>query len=132
MPYKNLNNSLSKLKGSSVTVSAAYVGTQLLFCEGAKLTAHYWRVVSDGMEALSSFDHQQKYGRPAPIDAIKELQKVLRKKTVTEARVDNETGDLHFRFRGNIKFQVFAFSSYEVWELTPADGKGSYYSNFAK
>src|SRR5215510_9914449 len=76
MPYKKLNNSLSKLKGSSVTVSAAYVGTQLLFSEGAKLTAHYWRVVSDGMEALSSFDHQQKYGLPAPIDAIKELQKV--------------------------------------------------------
>ena len=103
----------------------------MLFAEGAKLEAHYLRVIENEKEVVSSFDHQQKYGLPAPIDSIRELQKVLQKKTVTEARLDKETGDLLFQFAGNIKLQIFAFSSYEVWHITFPDGTGEY-SNCAK
>ena len=80
---------------------------------------------------VSSFDHQQRYGLNAPIDAIRELQNTLRDKTVLEAGHDEETGDLLFQFTGDIKLQVFGFSGYEVWEISFSDGTGEY-SNYAK
>jgi hypothetical protein len=135
---KNFTDSLTKLKASSVTVLGAnayhepgMATVQLLFSEGAKLRADYWRVIRDRKEIVSSFDHQQKYGLPAPRDAIKELQKELRNKTVTEAHLDKETGDLLFRFNEEIKLQIFGFSGYEVWEISFSDGTGEY-SNYVK
>lgn len=83
---------------------------RLIFAEGTTLRADYWRLVSDGKERISSFDHRQKYGRPAPLDAIAELQRELQDKTVTEAQLDKETGDLFFQFAENIKLQIFAFT----------------------
>jgi hypothetical protein len=59
---------------------------------------------------------------PAPIDAIKKLQKHLQDKTVTDAPLDAESGDLLFEFSDNIKFRVFNFTGYEVWEIHFPDG----------
>lgn len=127
----DLNHPLSKLQGNSVIVSAVNDGIQLLFSDGTKLEAHYWRVISSEKEVVSSFDHQQKYGLPAPVDAVNELQTTLQEKKVTEAHLDHETGDLHFHFSGEVKLQVFAFSGYEVWEINFPDGTGEW-SNYAK
>ena len=127
----DLNHSLSNLKGNSVTVSDVNGDVQLLFSDGAKLEAHYWRVISGGKEVVSSFDHQQKYGLPTPVDAISKLRTILQEKKVTEARWDHESGDLHFHFSGEVKLQIFAFSGYEVWEISFPDGTGEL-SNFAK
>ena len=127
----DLNYPLSKLQGNSVIVSAENGGVHLLFSDGTKLEAHYWRVISSGKEVVSSFDHQQKYGLPAPVDAISELRTTLQEKKVTEAHWDHETGDLHFHFTSKVKLQVFAFSGYEVWEINFPDGTGEF-SNYAK
>jgi hypothetical protein len=103
------SDSLSKLKSSSVRVSefpsftdAEMACIRLIFAEGTKLRADYWRVVKDGKERISSFDHRQKYALPAPLDAIAELQKELQDKRVTEAQLDTETGDLLFQFTINV------------------------------
>jgi hypothetical protein len=93
---------------------AGMAGVRLIFAEGTTLQASYWRVVKDGKERLSSFDHRQKYGLPAALDAVGELQRELRDKTVTEAQWDKETGDLLFQFTENIKLQIFAFTGYAV------------------
>jgi len=135
---KNFEEWLFNLKNGSVRVSAtnaypeaAKASAQLLFADGSKVRADYWRVIKDGKAGISSFDHQQQYGLPAPLDAIKELQKELQDKTVTEAQLDKETGDLLFQFPENVKFQVFNFTSYEVWDIRFPDGTGEY-SNYAK
>ena len=70
----------------------------LLFSNGSWLRAEYWRITKDGKAWLSSFDHQQKYGLPVPIDAIKVLQEQLQGKVVSEAHLDKETSDLIFQF----------------------------------
>ena len=104
---------------------------QLLFANGSSLRAAYWRVIQDGRAGTSSFDHRRKYGLPAPVDAIKELQELLQDRAVTDARLDKETGDLLFQFAGNIKLQVFNFTGYEIWDIIFPDGTGEY-SNYAK
>jgi hypothetical protein len=135
---KNLEKSLINLKNGSVRVSdanaypeAGMASVQLLFADGSKLRATYWRVIKDGKAGISSFDHQQQYGLPAPIDAIKELQEELQNKTVTDAHLDKETGDLLFHFAGSVKFHVFNFTGYEIWDITFPDGTVEY-SNYSK
>jgi hypothetical protein len=136
---QNLERSLLTLKDNSVQVSANTVwvpegGTasvRLVFSQGSKLRADYWRLAQDGKAKISSFDHQQQYGLPAPLDAIKELQQELQNKLVTEAHLDGESGDLLFQFSGRIKFQVLNLTGYEVWEINFRDGTGEL-SNYAK
>jgi len=135
---KTFDESLANLKTGSVRVSAANyypepenASVQLLFTNGSKLRADYWRVMKDGKAGRGSFDHQQQYGLPAPIDAIAELHGQLQDKIVIDAQLDRETGDLLFQFSDNIKFQVFNFTGYEVWEISFPDGTGEY-SNYAK
>lgn len=136
---QNFDNSLAALKNCSVSVSASNIypeGTgeasvQLVFANGARLRADYWRVIKDGRAEISSFDHQQQYGLPAPIDAISRLQGQLQGRTVSDAKLDSESGDLLFDFSDRIRFQVFNFSCYEVWEILFPDGTGEY-SNYAK
>ncbi|MGC1415950.1 MAG: hypothetical protein WA817_11745 [Candidatus Acidiferrum sp.] len=135
---KTLSDSLSKLRSNSVQVLEfeAYTnddmaGMRLTFANGTTLQANYWRVVKDGKELISSFDHRQIYGLPAPIDAIAELQRELQDRAVVKARLDKETGDLFFEFTENVKLQIFGFSAYEVWQVHFPDGTGEY-SNSAK
>jgi hypothetical protein len=59
------------------------------------------------------------------------LHRELLDKTVTEAQSDKETGDLLFQFTENIKLQIFAFTGYEVWEISFPDSTREY-SNYAK
>jgi hypothetical protein len=138
MTVKNFDKSLFNLRNLSVYVSATTVypepgmaSVQLLFGNGSKLRADYWRIICEGKAGMSSFDHKQKYGLPAPINAIEELEEQLRDTTVTDARLDRETGDLLFQFANNIKLQVLNFTGYEVWEISFPDGSGEY-SNYAK
>jgi hypothetical protein len=138
MVVKNFDKSLLELKNETVCVAASnYYGdserasVQLLFGNGTKLRADYWRVTKDGSASISSFDHEQKYGLPAPIDAVEELKSHLGDKVLIDVRLDKETGDLLFRFSDGIHFHVFNFTGYEVWEIHFPDGSGEY-SNFAK
>jgi hypothetical protein len=87
-------------------------------------------VIKDGKTNLSSFDHGQKYGLPAPIDAKSQLADLLNGKTCQDARCDGETADLILQFDGNTKFQVFNFTGYEIWQIHFPDGTGEY-SNYA-
>jgi hypothetical protein len=130
---QHFDMSLSKLKNGRVSVSAsnAYpeagaASVQLVFVDGSRLRADYWRVTKDGKAVMSTFDHQQQYGLPAPIDAIAELQRQLQDRAVTDAKLDGESGDLLFEFSDNIKFRVFNFSCYEAWEIHFPDGTGEY------
>ena len=108
-----------------------WASISLLFADGSRLRAEYWRVIQNGRASISSFDHKQKYGLPAEIDAIKELQHLLHEKILVAASLDVEAGDLNFEFSDNTRLQVLNFTGYEVWELRFPDGAVEY-SNYAK
>jgi hypothetical protein len=127
----NLKNGSVRVSGGNAYPQAGQASVELLFADGSKLEANYWRVIKEGKAGISSFDHQQRYGLPAPIDSIMELRKDLQDKTVTEAQLDKETGDLLFQFTENIKLQVLNLTGYEVWTITFPGGTGEY-SNYAK
>lgn len=137
MDRENLEVSLRRLRGMSVQrVDAQDVSetagavVQLRFSDGSRLSSQYWRVVRDQRAGTSSFDHQQRYGLPAPINAIECLAEQLLHRVVTEARLDRRTGDLVLLF-DDLELQVFNFTGYEVWEVTFPDGTGEY-SPYAK
>lgn len=132
------DGSLGGLKGASAHVSnpnrypepgAATV--ELLFSDGSRLLAYYWRIIKAGRADVSSFDHDQKYGLPAPINAFAHIEHELEGRCVTYARLNHQTGDLNFGFEGDIELQVFNFTGYEVWEIHFPNGTGEY-SNYAK
>ncbi len=134
----SLQNSLSKLAGSSVTVlpgngfpEPGMASAELFFADGTRLQAEYWRLIVDRRASFSSFDHQQIYGLPARIDAIQELRDRLVGHMVVEALHDQETGDLLFKFTQDIKLQVLNITGYEIWQIRLPDGTGEY-SNYAK
>ena len=102
----------------------------IIFGNGSKLRACYWRLIEPS-NVISSFDHKQRYGLPAPIDAKKYLRQHLAGKTLTAAAIDRESGDLHFLFANAAKLQIFAFSSYEMWEISFPDGPVEY-ANYAR
>ncbi len=129
---------LEYLKGSSAQVFAGnacpetgMAPVRIVFSQGTQLRALYWRITKNGRAFISSFDHKQKYGLPAPIDAIDTLKNELLGPSVTEARHDKETGDLLFFFSNNINLQVLNVTGYEIWEIFFPDGTGAY-SNSAK
>jgi hypothetical protein len=134
----SLQNSLLRLSGSTVAVSPGngypepgQASVLLLFGEGTKLQAEFWRLIEHGRASFSSFDHQQKYGLPVVIDAIQELRERLADKMVEEAVLDEETGDLLFRFTHDTKLQILNVTGYEIWDIRFPDGTGEY-SNYAK
>ncbi|HEX5235853.1 MAG TPA: hypothetical protein VFW25_11045 [Silvibacterium sp.] len=138
MVVKNLDLSLSGLRNAPVRVSSggAYpelgcASVQLIFGNGSRLHAQYWRLIKAGKPMLSSFDHQQKYGLPAAIDAITDLQEELQDKLVTDARMREDTGDLLFEFANDFKLEVFSFTGYEDWEIQFPDNTAEY-SNFVR
>jgi hypothetical protein len=138
MALDNFDTELSRLKSTTVRVSDSgafpelgAASVQLIFSDGSKLRADYWRVIRDGKARDSSFDHKQKYGLPEPIDAIRHLQKELHGRRVSDACLEAKTGDLIFCLEGDVEFQVFNFTGYEVWEILFPNGIGEY-SNYAK
>lgn len=134
MPLHSLDVELSKLKGRTVRVSESDAfpeSVQVVFSDGSRLRADYWRVIRNGKARDSSFDHKQQYGLPEPIDAIRHLQKELHGNPVSDARLEAKTGDLIFRLAGDIEFQVFNFTGYEVWEMLFPNGMVEH-SNYAK
>jgi hypothetical protein len=136
--HAGLEKSLSKLVGSAIAVSSGnefpepgHASIALVFADGTRLQAEYWRIIENGMAGVSSFDHNQKYGLPEIVDAVRELQEKLQSKTVVEAHHEEETGDLLFKFTGDIKIQILNLTGYEIWEIAFPDGRVQY-SNYSK
>jgi hypothetical protein len=108
------------------------VAVQITFADDAVLTGTYWRLIVDEQAVLSSFDHGQQYGLPAPIDAIAELAKELEGHSLNEVRLDKETADVVLSFAGRRKLQVFNFTGYEIWNIQFPDGRVEYSNHVLK
>jgi hypothetical protein len=133
----SFEQSLARLRNVSVAIVADNIpdaeGTAAVvveFSDGTVLKANYWRLIQDGRALLSSFDHQKKYGLPAPIDAKEQMSNRLEGRICNGVRFDSETADLTLVFGEATKLQVFNFTGYEIWEIRFPDGTGEY-SNYA-
>jgi hypothetical protein len=134
---KSFEQNLAGLRDVSIAVAGDNIpdaeGTASIvvkFSDGTVLKAGYWRFIQDGLARLSSFDHQQKYGLPSPIDAKEEISSLLEGKLCHNVEFDSETGDLILIFDEATKLQVFNFTGYEIWTVFFPDGTGQY-SNYA-
>jgi hypothetical protein len=134
----SVEQSLAGLRNAGIAVAADNIpdaeGTAAVvvtFSDGTVLKANYWRLIQDGRAQLSSFDHQKKYGLPAPIDAKEQLSRLLEGKICNNVKFDGETADLVLLVGETTKLQVFNFTAYEIWEIQFPDGTGEY-SNYSR
>ncbi len=131
MDANHFEEKLLEFKGSSVQISAQNIDEDhfsmvMTFSNGGKLRTEYWRIIKDKKHYLSSFDHHQIYGLPAPINAIEKAKQEIEGKNISEVKFDRETGDIIFKFTENLKLQVLNFTGYEVWEVIFPDSTAEY------
>ena len=114
MVVHGFENSLASLKGTTVRTSnperfpePGIAPVELSFSDGSRLRTDYWRIIFDDKNRTSSFDHKQKYGLPAPIDAFAQIAEALDGRAVIEAKWNVRTGDLVLLFEPNVELQAF-------------------------
>jgi|SRR6266850_2330930 len=96
-----------------------YPGNFTFEFDGATLAVDcLWRVIADGKVALTSRDHGQQFGLPAPVDAYAEAMSLLQGRRVVEVRLDEKSADLRLEFDGGPRLEVLTDSSgYEPWNF---------------
>jgi hypothetical protein len=89
------------------------------FDDGTHLTVECpWRIMKNSGIAVSSEDHLQRYGLPAPIDAVSEARELLVGATVIDLALAKMPLDLYFTFSSKLVLQVIPFScGYECWQI---------------
>ncbi|HEY9679923.1 MAG TPA: hypothetical protein V6C76_18110 [Drouetiella sp.] len=130
MTTSDPNSELLTVQAGPIKVASADVFHEpgqasiiITFFDNTVLHASFWRLIANGKATLSSFDHKQQYGLPAPIDAIANLQKDLDGRLLTALSLNKVTGDLLLCIEGEgEKLQVFNFSGYEIWTIRYPDG----------
>lgn len=82
-----------------------------------------WRVLEHGSIAVSCEDHGQKYGLPAPIDAVASASSLLVGVEIKGVKVREGTADILISLAGDIHLEIIPFSSgYEGWQVTCPSG----------
>jgi hypothetical protein len=82
-----------------------------------------WRLLHDGLIVVSSADHGQQFGLPAPINAAAAVSECLATKAVTAINIAGGTADLTIHFGSTDKLEIIALSSgYEAWQSISPSG----------
>ena len=75
-------------------------------------------LAADGKVALTSRDHGQQFGLPAPIDAYTAVASLLQGRRVIGVRLAESSADLALEFEGGQRLEILTDSSgYEPWNL---------------
>jgi hypothetical protein len=83
---------------------------------GSIATESPWRLIANGAISVTSEDHGQNFGLPAPVDAGKHVLNTLQGHPVTTYSLNDSTGDLSLSFTADIVLQFLNMSSgYEAW-----------------
>jgi hypothetical protein len=82
-----------------------------------------WRLLKDGRVAISSEDHLQQYGLPAPIDAVEVTKRLLASQLITRVEIRDGTADLLIELTGDLRFEAIPISrGYESWNVFGPSG----------
>jgi hypothetical protein len=75
-----------------------------------------WRLLLNGAIALGDDDDGQQFGLPAPLDGVKEAEKLLSASQVSLVEIREGCGDLSLTFQNGVRLEAFNGSSgYEGW-----------------
>ena len=79
----------------------------------------FWRLLTNDKITWVSFDNEQQFGLPKPIDLINELKQVLTGKRLTKIEVLNNTFDLTLTLTEGLKIDIYITSSgYESYDFS--------------
>jgi len=94
------------------------------FGEGVEIRADCaWRLIDGGQIALSSEDHGQQYGHPAPVDAEAQCRSRIVALKIQSAAVREDTRDIVIIFESGARLEIVPISSgYESWQIAAPDG----------
>jgi len=82
-----------------------------------------WRIVERDRVVLTSEDHLQQFGLPAPVDAAVRGGQLLSKRRVTAVHLREATSDIVVEFTDGLRLEIIATSSgYENWQLCDPSG----------
>jgi len=113
------------LKGQRVSkvVANAHSWT-IQFSDGTTLTIECpWRIVANSAIAFGYKDHNQQFGLTEPINGVARAESLLRSSDISNACVDDETGDLTILCSDGVRLELFNDSSgYEGWQMNCSDG----------
>ncbi len=85
---------------------------------GVIATETAWRMITPQGVVVTSEDHEQKFGLPAPLNAANVVRKEIGGLIVSGYHLDPKTGDLNLEF-GSVTLQFLCTSSgYESWRIT--------------
>jgi len=77
-----------------------------------------WRFMSAGGIVVTSEDHGQQFGLPAPVDAAERVLSRAAGQAVIAASIMRTTGDLSIEFAQQLHIQLLQMScGYESWRL---------------
>jgi hypothetical protein len=76
-----------------------------------------WRLLTDRV-VVTSEDHGQQFGLPAPVDAANVVREKVGDSSVDRVDLDDRTGDLAISFENGVTIQFLTLSGgYEGWRL---------------
>lgn len=79
----------------------------------------FWRLMIGNKIKFISFDDKQQFGLPKPIDLVKELESLLRGKSLKQIRVKQDTGDLFLVLTDDVIIEIYISSSgYETYDFS--------------
>jgi hypothetical protein len=82
-----------------------------------------WRILDGEAIRLGSCDHEQKFGLPVPVNALKVVIEYLGGKMIERVLLAQITADLELGFEGGFVLNIFNHSSgYEGWNLSSDKG----------
>jgi hypothetical protein len=64
-----------------------------------------WRLIQNNLIVVTSYDHGQKFGLPAPVDSAQEVLSAVKTLRVQKVSVITDTGDLVVQFSENVYLQ---------------------------
>jgi hypothetical protein len=77
-----------------------------------------WRFIENGRIRITSEDHNQQFGLPAPVDACAHMTTRLANHAIVEVNLREETLDMHLNFDDGCVLEIIPDSSgYEAWSL---------------
>lgn len=80
-----------------------------------------WRLIEDNRIRLTSLDHGQQFGLPAPVDAVQVIESRLMNVMVVDVNLHDGTLDLRISFENGQILEVIPDSSgYEAWNFVGA------------
>jgi hypothetical protein len=116
---------MAALCGATLASVEAYeFGWAFRFSNGAVVTTEsIWRALTANAITVTSGDHQQQFGLPAPIDAGQRAASALLGR-ITKAEVAPVTSDLRISFDSESTLEFLNTSSgYEGWHLVAREGE---------